>query len=150
MSKPQSISGVRKKTRIILEKLKDLTFPRKYQRVLSKKNISKRNGGSADVQICIQFVIESYQCFLLEQFTNIDYPKRKQAILFNNLNTLNNKINEALKNNKPVPRKYVTNILKAHTVYFKCLNSKKINKNCSDAYEKLVLASISVWNNEWK
>ena len=149
MTKPQSLSGVRKKTRVILEKLKDLSLQRKFERVISKNAIAKKNGKIADVQICIQYIIESYICFLFEQFKNSDYPKGKQAILFNNLKTLENKIFESVKNSNPIPKKYISNVLKAQTIYFNCLKSKKINMDCSEPYDKLILSSISVWNNEW-
>lgn len=149
MTKPQSIAGLRKKTRRILEKFRDLSLPRKFEKVISKNIIAKRNSVNADVQICLNCIIETYNCFLAKQIAEKNYPKRKQLILFNNLNSLNKKIDESLKKGTPVPKRYVSNVLKSHTLYFNSLCSKKINPNCSEPYEKLVLSSISVWNNEW-
>lgn len=149
MTIPQSVRGIQKKTRIILEKLNDLSSQRKFARIISKKQLAKKDGKMADVQICIQCIVDSYNCFLSEQFQDSGYPKRKQSILFNNLKTLETKINDSVKNNKPVPKRYISNVLKSQTIYFNSLKSKRINKDCSFAYDRLVLSSISVWNNDW-
>jgi hypothetical protein len=149
MIKPNTIRGVRKKTRKILEKLKELAQPRKFEKVISSNNIGFRNGREADVQICINCVIETYKCFLDKQVQHLNYPNRKQSILYNNLRTLDLKVGESIRNGTPVPNKYISNVLKSQTIFFNSLKSSKINTGCSDPYDKLILSAISVWNNDW-
>jgi hypothetical protein len=146
---PNSLTSLRKNSRYILEKFRDLYRPRKFQKIISRNEIASSTGKIADIQVTIDYILKSYECHLAIQQNVNGFPNRKKAILYNNLKTLSEKIKESCSTNCPVSKKYVSNVLKAQTVFFNALNSKKINKGCKDPYDKLILSAISVWNNDW-
>lgn len=146
---PRSIKSIRKNTRFLLERLKELTRQRKFEQIIYQRNIANSLDQLSDVQICIQSIIEAYNCYLSPQTLDFNFPKRKQLILYNNLNTLNIRVGECVLNRKPIPTKYVANVLKSQTVFFNSIKSTKINKSCIEAYDRVLLSAISIWNNDW-
>jgi hypothetical protein len=146
----KSIRDIRKNSRVILEKLRDLSFPSKFEAVIEKKHISLKLGKSADVILCVNYIIESYECFLSVQFDRPEHPAKKYRSLVKSINILCEKIEESIKYRHPIKRKFIANVLRAHTKYFNSIELKSFNNNCTSLHEKTILSSISVWNNQWK
>ena len=150
MIKPQNIVEVRKKTRQVLEKLHDLSFGKKFRKRLHRNAIAKRVGKASDVQVCLQLIVDCYECYIQNRSV-LDNPQDKSYdTLLKNMSLLDQKILDSIKHNKPVPRKYISDLLKSHTEYFNNLKHKQFNSDCTDLYDKLILSAISVWNNHWK
>ncbi len=150
VTKPKNVVEVKKKTRLVLEKLHDLTFGKKYQKRISRNAIAKRLGKDTDVQVCIHFIIECYKCYLNSQPHLDNLHSRQYQTLLKHVSSLDIQISSSVKHQKPVRRKYVSDVLKAHSNYFNSLKSGRFNKECEDVYDKFLLSAISVWNNHWK
>ena len=59
----RNTNDLRKNTRIILEKLKDLCFGNKFESILASDMIKDPAGLNSDVQVCIFYVSDNYRCF---------------------------------------------------------------------------------------
>ena len=146
---PESISELRRNTRYLLEKMRDLYRPKKYENIINKSAIAPQLNMLSDVQVCISYLINSYNCYLLAQSSDFDYPLKKYGIFLRHLEVLNDQISSAVQNGKIVPKKYISNVLKVQTVFFRSLKSKKTSLDCKHFYEKMVLSAVVVWNNDW-
>lgn len=145
----KGIRDIRTNSRTILEKFKDLSFPKKYESVIDKNLISLKQGKSADIILCINYISESYECFFRIQFDRPEHPSKKYQSLIKSLKILCEKIEDSIKYRNPVKRKFIANVLRAHTKYFNSITLKEFNSDCKNPHEKSILCSISVWNNNW-
>jgi hypothetical protein len=150
-----NINELRKNTRVILEKLKDLCFGNKFESILDKRKIMNPAGMNPDtqvyVQLCIYCVSDNYRCFLDSLITSGSNSAKKFKSLQTALTLLNEEIDLCLKSKKPKPlkKRFVSNVLRAHTKFFNTFNAKIDTHKCSDLYDKLRMASVAVWNNRF-
>ena len=144
---------LRKNTRVILEKLKDLCFGNKFKSILDKRKIMDPEGLNPDVQVdaqvCISCVSDSYRCFLDSLITSGSYSAKRFKGLQSALTLLNEEIDLCRKSKKPLKKRFVSNVLRAHTKFFNTFNAKIDTHNCSELYGKLLMASVVVWNNRF-
>jgi hypothetical protein len=144
----RSTNDLRKNTRIILEKLKDLCFGNKFKSILAKRKLEDP-AGLIDVQVCILRVSDNYRCFLHSLIASGSYSAKKYKSLQTALILLNEEIDLCLKTNKPLKKRFVSNALRAHTGFFNTFNAKLDTHDCSELYADLKMASVIVWNNRF-
>lgn len=140
---------LRKNTRIILEKLKDLSYGNKFKTLVVKRAIAPTKGLDSDVQVCVKLVFDSFGCLSSSSSITNDLEGKKYNSLRKSLLLLNDQIKSCLELKKPLKRRYITNALRSHTNYFKILTNRKIAGECESLYQDLILASVAVWNNSW-
>jgi len=145
----RNTNDLRKSTRIILEKLKDLSFGNKFGSILASDMIKDPAGLNSDVQVCIFYVSDNYRCFLLSLITSGSYSAKKYKSLQTAIILLNEEIGLCLKSKKPLKKRFVSNVLRAHTKFFNTFNAKLDTYDCSSLYDQLILASVVVWNNRF-
>jgi len=145
----RNTNDLRKSTRIILEKLKDLSFGNKFGSILASDMIKDPAGLNSDVQVCIFYVSDNYRCFLLSLITSGSYSAKKYKSLQTAIILLNEEIGLCLKSKKPLKKRFVSNVLRAHTKFFNTFKAKLNTYDCSSLYDQLILASVVVWNNRF-
>jgi hypothetical protein len=145
----RNTNDLRKNTRIILEKLKDLCFGNKFDSILASDMIKDPAGLNSDVQVCIFYVSDNYRCFLLSLITSGSYSAKKYKSLQTAIMLLNQEIGLCLKSKKPLKKRFVSNVLRAHTKFFNTFKAKLDTHDCSSLYDQLILASVVVWNNRF-
>jgi hypothetical protein len=145
----RNTNDLRKNTRIILEKLKDLCFGNKFESILASDMIKDPAGLNSDVQVCIFYVSDNYRCFLLSLITSGSYSDKKYKSLQTAILLLNQEIGLCLKSKKPLKKRFVSNVLRAHTKFFNTFRAKLNTYDCSSLYDQLILASVVVWNNRF-
>jgi len=138
---------LRKNTRVILEKLKDACFGNKFKSILARNMLKDPAGLNSDVQVCIFYVSNNYRCFLLSLITSGSQSATKYKSLQTAIMLLNEEIDLCLRSNKPLKKRFVSNVLRAHTKFFNTFNAKIDARDCSLLYDKLYLASIAIWGD---
>jgi len=145
----RNTNDLRKNTRIILEKLNDLCFGNKFESILASDMIKDPAGLNSDVQVCIFYVSDNYRCFLLSLITSGSLSAKKYKSLQTAIMLLNQEIGLCLKSKKPLKKRFVSNVLRAHTKFFNTFKAKLDTYDCSSLYDQLILASVVVWNNRF-
>lgn len=147
--KPTNSTELKKKTRVILEKSKDLCRGKKFGKIISKCNISN-NFKECDILICLNQIKLMLDCYLIQQIDENDIATEKINRLKSKIDILILEVEKSVSTGNKIKKRFVADVLRQHTKTFKKKNLKsKINSNCNENYDKFVFSSISVWNNNF-
>jgi hypothetical protein len=145
-----SAKDLQRNSRIVIEKVKDVTYGRKFKKLINKKTkISSSLGVRSDLQACVLLLKYCYEHYMHMDATSPSILSQRLASLIKSLVVLNNQIDVSLSYNKPLERRYVANALRSHTRFFKLASKVLTSREGDDLWEKFYLSSISVWNNNW-
>lgn len=149
--KPQLSNSrdLRKNTRIILEKLKDLSYGNKFESILFRYRIAPREGLETDVQVCIKLISDNYECLVSEAIISDAQIIKKYKNLKKALIMLNDRIKSCVEVKKPIKRRYISSVLRLHTNYFNSLDNLALSEVCCPLYQDLRMAAVAVWGNNW-
>lgn len=147
--KPTNSTELKKKTRVILEKSKDLCRGKKFDKIISKCNITN-SLKECDILICLNQIKLMLDCYLIEQVEQNDIATEKINKLKSKINILICEVEKSVTTRNKIKKKFIADVLRQHTKTFKKKHLKsKINGNCNENYDKFVFSSISVWNNNF-
>ena len=144
-----SAKDLQRNSRIVIEKVKDVTFGRKFKKIINKNKIGSSLGVRSDLQACVLLLIDCYEHYMHVDATSPAILSQRLASLIKSLVVLNNQIDVSLSFNKPLERRYVANTLRSHTRFFKLASKKLTSREGDNLWEKFYLSSITVWNNNW-
>ena len=140
---------LQRNSRIVIEKVKDVTFGRKFKKLINKNKIGHYLGVRSDLQACVLLLIDCYEHYMYVDATSPTILSQRLASLIKPLVVLNNQIDVSLSFNKPLERRYVANTLRSHTRFFKLASKILTSREGDNLWEIFYLSSISVWNNNW-
>lgn len=146
---PKNRTELKKKSRLILEKSKDLCRSKKFDKIISKCNISN-NFKECDILICLNQINLMLDCYLTEHIDNDEFASKKINKLKSKIDILIKEVEKSIITRNKIKKKFIADVLKQHTKTFEKQNlSSNINGNCNESYDKFVFSSISVWNNNF-
>ena len=140
---------LQRNSRIVIEKVKDVTFGRKFKKLINKNRIGSSLGVRSDLQACVLLLIDCYEHYMHVDATSPAILSQRLASLIKSLVYLNNQIDVSLSFNKTLERRYVANALRSHTRFFKLASKILTSREGDNLWEIFYLSSISVWNNNW-
>jgi hypothetical protein len=136
-------------SRIVIEKVKDVSFGKKFKKIINKNKIGHSLFLSSDLQACIHLLVECYLCYIsIEKESSAIVAKRLNSLI-KSLLIINNQIDVCINFNKPLDKRYIASALRAHTRLFKVTPRSSSPKECDKLWQKFILSSITVWSNNW-
>jgi len=144
-----SAKDLQRNSRIVIEKVKDVSFGKKFKRLIKKNKIGSTLGLHSDLQVCILSLIDCYKCYMYVDAASPTILSKSLGSLIKSLVVLNDQIDVCLNFNKPLERRYIATALRSHTRFFKVATKNLSSRECDSLWHKFVLSSIAVWNNNW-
>jgi hypothetical protein len=144
-----SAKDLQRNSRIVIEKVKDISFGKKFKKLINKNQIGSTLGLHSDLQVCILSLIDCYKCYMYVDATSPTILSKRLGSLIKSLVVLNDQIDVCLNFNKPLERRYIATALRSHTRFFKVATKNLSSRECDSVWQKFVLSSIAVWNNNW-
>lgn len=136
-------------SRIVIEKIKDVSFGKKFNKIINKNKIGSKLDLNSDLQACIHTLIECYKCFISTETASPAVMDKRLNSLIKSLVVVNDQIDVCISFNKPLRKRYVATALRAHTRLFQVAPKALSSKECAALWQDFILSSIAVWSNNW-
>jgi hypothetical protein len=144
-----SAKDLQRNSRIVIEKLKDVSFGKKFKKLMNKNKIGSTLDVHSDLQACVLSLIDCYKCYMHVDATSPAILSKRLGSLVKSLVVLNDQIDVCLSFNKPLERRYVATVLRSHTRFFKVGTNFLSSGEGDTRWQKFYLSSIAVWSNNW-
>jgi len=131
-------------SRIVIEKMKDFSFGKKFM------NVNRRHSSldvNSDLQACILLLIDCYRCYIYIDAASPAIIGNRLDRMIKSLIVLNDQIDVCIKFKKPLEKRYIASALRSHTKLFNVSTMSLSSRECDSLWQMFVLSAIAVWNN---
>jgi tetratricopeptide (TPR) repeat protein len=142
-----SARDLQRNSRIVIEKLKDVSFGKKFKKIIIRNRRHSFLGVNSDLQACILSLIECYKCYIYIDAASPAIVAKRLDSMIKSLVVLNDQIDACISFEKPLERQYIATALRSHTRLFKVATKSLSTRKCNSQWQQFVLSAIAVWNN---
>jgi hypothetical protein len=144
-----SARDLQRNSRIVIEKVKDISFGKKFKRLITKNRPGSKLNVNSDLQVCILTLIDCYKCYICIDADSPPILIKRFDSLIKALTILNGQIDLCINFSKPLERRYIANVLRSHTKLFNVAAMSLSSSECNSLWKDFILSSIAVWSNNW-